>query len=76
MPALHREERDRAFLLRSIEVPWTLVKGAWVLVLFTVETVGGGQGGRKEAETRGTALRPASVVPVMSVVPFFHHGCL
>lgn len=42
-------------------MPWTLVKDAWVLVLFTVETVGGRQGGRKEAETRGTALRPGSV---------------
>lgn len=41
-------------------MPWTLAKGARVLVLFTVETVGGRLRGKEEGETRGTALHPGS----------------
>lgn len=76
MQVWHWEERQRAFWSRSFEVPWTLAKGARVLVLFTVETVGGRLRGKEEGETRGTALHPGSAVPAMNAVPFFHQGCL
>ena len=54
-------KRGRAFWSRSLEVPWILAKGARVLVLFTVETVGGRLGGTEEGEQGSLPSSPASV---------------
>lgn len=65
------EERQRAFWSRLFEVPWTLAKGARVLVLFTVETVGGRLRGKEEEKREALPSTTGPWVPAMNAVPFF-----